>query len=440
MIEEVSSEGDSRLGRREFLLGGGLLLLPGSLTRQSAAAPPSLRTWEGVRAQFALAAGHPNFAAWLLASHPLPVRQAIERHRQGLDADAKRYLDENEGPLEEAVRDAAARYLHVQPDDVALTDSTTMGLGLVYGGLRLRPGDELLTSEHDFYATHEALRLRAQRSGAVVKKIRLFRSPDQATVDGILSAIRSALTPRTRVLALTWVHSATGMKLPVREIARLVVEINANRSPNDRVLFCLDSVHGLVVENVSLQELGCDVFVAGCHKWLFGPRGTGIVWASPAAWSRIDATIPTFDGASYGAWLRGEVPPATPPGPRMTPGGFHSFEHRWALAEAFQFHVAVGKERVERRTHALASRLKQGVAGRRNVAVVTPMSQELSAGIVCLRPGNRAPREVVELLWSRHGIVASVTPYATAYLRLGPSIVNSPAEVDRAVAAIAELA
>src|SRR5207247_8177653 len=126
-----------------------------------------------------------------------PVRQAIERHRQGLDVDAKRYLDENEGPLEEAVRDAAARYLHVQPDDVALTDSTTMGLGLVYGGLRLRPGDELLTSEHDFYATHEALRLRAQRSGAGVKKIRLFRSPDKATVGGRLEPIRSGRGPGT---------------------------------------------------------------------------------------------------------------------------------------------------------------------------------------------------------------------------------------------------
>jgi len=439
----VASGGDSTFGRREFLLGGGgLLLLPGSLSSavpEASAAPPNLRTWAGVRAEFGLAPGKPNFAAWLLASHPRPVREAIERHRRGLDVDAKRYLEVNEGPFEEGARDAAARYLGIQAEDVALTDSTTMGLGLVYGGVRLRPGQEVVTSEHDFYATHEALRLRAERSGALVRKIRLFSRTDKATVDEILSAIRPALTPRSRVLALTWVHSATGMKLPVRAIARLVREANADRAADERVLFCLDGVHGLGVENVTLTELGCDVFVAGCHKWLFGPRGTGIVWATPSAWSRIDATIPTFDGASYGAWLRGDVPPSTPPGPRMTPGGFHSFEHRWALAEAFQFQLDIGKGRVERRTHTLARRLKQGLSARRNVAVVTPMSEELSAGVVCLSPRNRSPRELVDLLWSRHGIVASVTPYSTSYLRLGPSIVNSRAEVDKVVEAIAKL-
>src|SRR3712207_7216740 len=53
------------------------------------------------------------------------------------------------------------------------------------------------------------------------------------------------------------------------------------------------------------SELGCDLFVAGCHKWLFGPRGTGIVWATPEAWNALAAVIPTFDGRSYVAWIEG---------------------------------------------------------------------------------------------------------------------------------------
>jgi selenocysteine lyase/cysteine desulfurase len=89
-------------------------------------------------------------------------------------------------------------------------------------------------------------------------------------------------------------------------------------------------VHGFGIENVRLPELGCDFFAAGCHKWLFGPRGTGLVWGSPAAWQHVTHTIPSFTETG----MRGS---------EMTPGGFHSFEHRRALAEAFRLQQRIGK-------------------------------------------------------------------------------------------------
>ena len=64
----------------------------------------------------------------------------------------------------------------------------------------------------------------------------------------------------------------------------------------------------------------------------------------------------------------------------MTPGGFHSFEHRWALAEAFRFHGRIGKRRVAARIHALNRRLKAGLAGMGHVTLITPRSDALSAG------------------------------------------------------------
>ena len=101
-----------------------------------------------------------------LASHPAPVRAAIDRHRRGLDANPVGYLHEHGAELEAAVLRAAAAYLGARPGaDIALTDSTTMGLGLLYNGLELQAGDEVVTTTHDFYATHEALRAegRAER-------------------------------------------------------------------------------------------------------------------------------------------------------------------------------------------------------------------------------------------------------------------------------------
>ena len=66
-----------------------------------------------------------------------------------------------------------ARYLGARAEEVALTDSTTMGLALLYSGLRLRRGQDVLTTEHDFLATHEGLRLLAERTGAKVRKVRV---------------------------------------------------------------------------------------------------------------------------------------------------------------------------------------------------------------------------------------------------------------------------
>ena len=80
------------------------------------------------------------------------------------------------------------------------------------------------------------------------------------------------------VLALTWVHSDTGLKLPVRQIADALVPINAVRPLAARALLCVDGAHGLGVEDATVADLGCDFLVAGTHKWLFGPRGTGLVW------------------------------------------------------------------------------------------------------------------------------------------------------------------
>jgi selenocysteine lyase/cysteine desulfurase len=382
-----------------------------------------------------------NLATFLLASHPPPVREAIERHRRELDANAALYLREAEIALEDEARAAAADYLGAEPDEVALTDSTTMGLGLVYARLRLAPGDEVVTTEHDFYATHEALRLREGVDRATVRRIKLYDQPELASVDQIVSAVSSAVGPRTRCLALTWVHSSTGVKLPLGEIADAVAEANRGRGDDERVLLCVDGVHGFGVEDASPVELGADVLISGCHKWLFGPRGTGLVWAAPHAWERLAPTIPSFDRRAYFAWIEGRAPTDTPPGPLMTPGGFHSFEHRWALAEAFAFHEELGgRPVVSETTHALAARLKEGLADIGGVTVKTPLAGELSAGLVCVEVASSSPSDVVDRLREEHQVVATVTPYATAYLRFGPSVANSENEVDRALDAVAALA
>ncbi len=389
-------------------------------------AAPDLHDWSAVRAQFLLDPARIHLASFLLAAHPRPVRSAIERHRRRLDADPVTYLHANEARLTGNARAAAARFLGVPSEEVALTDSTTMGLGLLYTRLALRPGEEVLTTEHDFYATHEALRL----SGLRVRRVRLYEDPREATVDEIVERLRRGVSGRTRVAAVTWVHSSTGVRLPLREIAAALPE---------RVLLCVDGVHDLGVGAATAPELRCDALVSGCHKWLYGPRGTGILWAGGRVRELLRPAVPSFDDpASYGAWLSGTAPTGTPDGARLTPGGFHSFEHRWALTEAFRFHEQVGRKRVETRVRSLVRRLQSGLSDVKGVHLRTPMADAVSAGLVCFEVAGVAPDDVVRRLAGRR-IVASVTPYAQRYVRLGPGIVNSPADVDAAVRSIAAL-
>ena len=340
-----------------------------------------------------------HFDAFVLASHPPAVRAAIEKHRRGLDADAAGYLHAHEVALNDRVAAEAGRVLSVQAQDLAFTDSTTMGLGLVYGGIQV-DGD-VVTTEHDFYATHEALR---QRFGKV-PQIRLYDDPARATVDSIVTAVAKG-APRAGLLALTWVHSSTGVRLPLREIAAAL--------PKD-TLMVVDGVHGLAAVDEPIDT--GDVFIAGTHKWLGGPRGTGIVWSR--VWNRLRPTIPSFTPGS--------------PAQFFTPGGYHSFEHRWALADAFATHKPAGP-----RIAALATRLKQGLVELPKVRLITPMDPAVSAGIVCFEVDGMTPPQVVERLRTDHQIAASVTPYRVSYSRFGVLGVDE-SDVDAAVRAVSRL-
>ena len=425
--------GHGRLSRRGLIVAGAsTAAVAGGYVglRAAGADDPEERPESGV-------ADYVNLTRFLLASHPPKVAAAIDRHRRALDRNAALYLRDSER-LEHAARTAAADHLGARPDEIALTDSTTMGLALVYGGLRLESGDEVVTTEHDFYATSESLRLRRERDGVAVRRLQLFAVPDEASVDRILTTIECALGPRTRVLALTWVHSQSGVKLPLRQIAEVVERTNRGRRDRERILLCVDGVHGLGVEDASPVDLGADVFIAGCHKWLFGPRGTGIIWAAPHAWERMAPMIPTFDVRAFAAWIAGQPPTTVPPGPLMTPGGYHSFEHRWALPQAFEHHADLGgPAEVAGRTRALAARMKRGLKEISGVRVKTPDDEELSAGLVCAAVPALPAFLIVDRLLEEHRVIASVTPYAWRFVRFGPTATNTEAEVDWALEAVA---
>ncbi len=389
-----------------------------NLQSSNASSEPDIQSdWGAVRDLFNLDRQKLHFASFVLTSHPAPVRREIERLQKQFDSDPMA-SKEHFSVFIEKMHNSAATYLKTDFKNIAFTDSTTMGLGLLYNGIKLSPGQEILVSDHDFYSTKESLRLRASNTGALVRKYELYKSIKHVSEDEILTNIRKNIKPQTRVLAATWVQSDTGLKIPVKGIGEIVADANRNRDSKNRLLFCIDGVHGLGVEEMTPIEMGCDYFAAGTHKAIFGPRGTGILWAKDAKWPSpdIEATIPSFFGTNYF-------------GQAMSPGGMHTFDYRWVVYEAFDLHLKIGKNRIEKRIHSLATQMKQGLLKIPHVDLITPLDERLSAGLIGFEIAGMTPENVVQAL-ARENIVSSVNTRLKTTARLFPSLLTSEADVE----------
>ena len=165
-----------------------------------------------------------------------------------------------------------------------------------------------------------------------------------------------------------------------------------------------------------------DVFVAGTHKWLGGPRGTG-----PDLDARLGArsrpTIPSFDASDE-------------PGPRFTPGGWHSFEHRWALARPSRPRAGDAPQRIA----ALATRLKDGLAELPHVRLITPRDPAVSrrASSASRSTGWTPRRRSSRLLGAPDPRLGDAVR-GQQYARLGTSLHVDAADVDAAVGSVKAL-
>lgn len=434
--------------RRQFLHGLGLgvgtsLFAPSGLLQASpmlndADKPIQAGDWKALRNLFPLTHKYIQLSTFLLASHPKPVADAIEKHRRAFDENPSDYWHDHFQTIDAKISSSAAQYMGGNSENIALTDSTTMGLGLIYSGLKLEDGDEILQTVHDHYSTDLSLAHRANRTGAKIKRIALYENPALVSVADILKRLSAAINTQTRVVAATWVHSSTGVKLPIREMADTITTLNKQRKANQQILFCVDGVHGFGIENQDISQLGCDFFVAGTHKWIFGPRGTGVIWGNDRAWEQSEPVIPSFS-ASYEVWLGGMTQDQVPMGEHMSPGGFHSFEHRWALPEAFKLHLQLGKANIQERIHQLNEQTKQGLAKMKHVTLYTPTSSKLSSGLVCFDVKGIQADSVVKTMHNK-GIIMSNTPYRKSYARFAPSLINNEQEIELALAQIQALA
>jgi isopenicillin-N epimerase len=198
---------------------------------------------------------------------PEPVLEAQRIWRDRMEAEPVRFLArELEGHLDEARRTVAA-FLGADAGDLAFVPNATTGISTVLASLRFAPGDELLTTDHEYNASLNALRAAAERDGAgvVVAPIPFpIRDPSEA-VDAVLDAV----TPRTRLALISHITSPTAIALPITAIVR-----ELSRRGIDTLV---DGAHAPGQVPVDLEGIGAAFWTGNGHKWLCGPKGAAVL-------------------------------------------------------------------------------------------------------------------------------------------------------------------
>ena len=401
--------------------------------------------WDAIRDLFPLRRDWTHLASFLLVSHPKPVAEAIDYYRKKLDTDnwwiEGAILSDQEGRPWPAVKKSLAEYVGGLPEEICLTANTTTALAMAYHGLKIRPGQEILTTDHDHYSHHESQRFSAERSGASVRYIAMYDKPSLATAQEMTDRIARQIRPATRVVGITWVHSGTGVRTPIAAIADAVRRANSGRADSDRCLLIVDGVHGFANTDVDIAKLGADFFCAGTHKWLFAPRGTGFLWGRKDAWQHMRPTVPHFDPDGLESWAswgkREPLPPMK--AAYASPGGFMAYEHILAIPAAVKLHRDIGRAAIAARIAELNQHFRDEVAKIPRVTLHTPRDASVAGGIAAYEISGITAAQVVERLAAKR-IRTSDSPYQPSYPRVCAGIMNSPADVDLVLREIRALA
>jgi selenocysteine lyase/cysteine desulfurase len=318
-----------------------------------------------------------------------------------------------------AAREAAAALLGCTPDEVALVGNTSIGLHLVADGLDWSPGDEVVVFERDFPANVQPWR-RLTELGVGLRWVPMRAGGYD------LDDVAALIGPATRLVAVSHVNFLTGFRIDLDALCALAARHSA--------LVCVDAVQSAGVVPLSMARTPVDFLVAGGHKWLGGPPGTGVFFCraarldllrrAPLGWFGYDRSDLLFGrGPGY---LVYDLPPR--PAARRFEGGMHNFVGITGLAAAFAEIEAVGVDAIWARVQKLTATLRDGVT-ERGYLLAGPA--EPAAGIVTFHtPEPDSLAEVYAQLLAG-GCRCS---YPDGHIRFSPHYWTAADELDAALA------
>ena len=303
--------------------------------------------------------------------------------------------------------------------EIALLQNATMGINFIANGLTLEPGDEILVAGYEHPAVVGAWDLRAKRQGIVVRKLVMpVPAPDPESVVKIFA---DALGPRVKVIAVPHVTSRHGIVMPVRELCDLA------RARN--VFTLIDGAQAAGQLRVDVKKIGCDAYACSPHKWLLAPPGNGLLYVREDRQRDLWATLASAHWNDYepAAGLF-----------RLMQFGTANAALLAGLDAALDFYLRIGPEKIERRTLALADRLREGLKKIKGVEISSPLHPALAGAIVTYGVAGLAAMQLQDELWNRkkYRVRAQLGPL----VRQSVHYYNSPEEIEGTLEVVRSLA
>ncbi|MCC5856813.1 MAG: aminotransferase class V-fold PLP-dependent enzyme [Ectothiorhodospiraceae bacterium] len=324
---------------------------------------------------------------------------------------------------EQALRDRLARLVGAaSPDDIALIKNTSEGLSLVAFGLDWEPGDEVIINRSEFPSNRVVWEALSGRFGVRVVDV------DLADGETPEAALLQAITPKTRLLAVSSVQYGTGLRMDLEPLGK--------GCRGHGVLFCLDAIQSLGALRFNHRSADPDFIIADGHKWMLGPEGLGVFWCRPELRERLKLNQFGWHMLEHaGDYGRLEWDVASTArrfecgSPNML--GIFGLEASLSLLQDTE-----GMASVERRVLENTAGLMDAISQEPTLALLSDGSPDRRSGIVTFHAPGKDSTALYRALM-RDGVICAARGGGVRY---SPHFHNTADQLHRAVEAAARLA
>lgn len=337
-----------------------------------------------------------------------------------------------------SIQKSLAQFFKADPHDLFLRTNVTYAMNDFLTSIELPKNSEILVTDLEYGAITNICKLRAQKDGLKFRTIHLPARPgeiENLTVDTIVDAVRSQLSDDTSMLMMSHITTGTGIKLPIKEVAKLTREKG--------IVFAVDGAHGAGACRLNFSELDdVDFYGTNLHKWLMGAKGTGFGWVNPRVKSRLSP--------SWGGWTSFEIPKPFSPfgeGNRWTTewmiSSTNNFSSLFAIPQTLEFWNHVGAEQIWSLRSQLASTLVEMIETKVGWPCISKFNDDLRGPMFTFELPPRLSQMdfgLMDLLRDQYRLQVAVTNvHGLWHLRLSPQVYNTLAEVEQAVDILAEV-
>ncbi|MDR5753153.1 MULTISPECIES: aminotransferase class V-fold PLP-dependent enzyme [unclassified Caballeronia] len=381
--------------------------------------------WSAVRALYRQSDALVNLENGFWGAMAEPVKAMFLHWTERVNFETTLLVRQHWPQIMDGVRAKVAQAMGCGIDEIELTRNATEALlALVSGYNRLEPGDTVLYSDLDYPCGRDAMEWLRERRGVTPVRLTI---PEPATRENVLDTYTAALRahPRTRLVLLSHVCFATGLVMPVRDIAAMAEAAGAG--------VIVDAAHSWGMLDFDVPDLGAPFAALNLHKWIGAPLGCGAVYIRRGS---LDAIDPYLGDRTWPASdIRSRVHTGSP-----------NFAAWLTVPAALDLHGKIGARAKEARLRALRNAWAEPARALPGVQIMTPADPSMTAGITSFRLHGRTSKadneRIVAALRERFGVftVARPGPDAGEVVRVTPGIFTRMQDVERLLEGLSVLA